>query len=285
MPGALKLGFAPFAAPSKGVLVCVLRGGLKFGSAARKVLEPTGDLVAPGGGGRPVQGQEWLGARHRGAGRARRIASDRDRRRQGARPQGAGLREARRDRDGEDSRRRDRGDHHRRTAGRGHQAGAGRRYRARRRAARLCVRPLQDQAQGRRGEGRPRSRSRSRSRAPPLSRRHSRPRNAVARRRRDRARSRQRAGERALPGRIRPPRRQPEEARRRRRGARRQGDEEARHERAARRRAGLRARKPHGDHALERRQARHARRSPSSARACASIPAAFRSSPPPAWRT
>ena len=38
-------------------------------------------------------------------------------------------------------------------------------------------------------------------------------------------------------------------------------------------------------HALERRQEGNARRSPSSARACASTPAASRSSRPPAWRT
>ena len=46
MPGALKLGFAPFAAPTKGVLIVFCEEGLKFGSAARKVIEPTGDLVA-----------------------------------------------------------------------------------------------------------------------------------------------------------------------------------------------------------------------------------------------
>ena len=45
-----------------------------------------------------------------------------------------------------------------------------------------------------------------------------------------------------------------QEARRRGRGARRQGDDEARHGRAARRRAGLDAARPHRDHALERRQ-------------------------------
>jgi hypothetical protein len=40
-----------------------------------------------------------------------------------------------------------------------------------------------------------------------------------------------------------------------------------------------------GDHALERRQEERAAGSPSSARACASTPAASRSSPRPAWRT
>src|SRR6266702_6055774 len=45
MPGALKLGFAPFTAPGKGVLIVFCEEGLKLGSAARKALEPTGDLV------------------------------------------------------------------------------------------------------------------------------------------------------------------------------------------------------------------------------------------------
>ena len=45
MPGVLKLGFAPFSAPAKGVLVVFCEEGLKFGSAARKALDPTGDLI------------------------------------------------------------------------------------------------------------------------------------------------------------------------------------------------------------------------------------------------
>src|SRR5262245_52601966 len=45
MPGALKLGFAPFATPAKGVLIVFCEEGLKLGSTARTALEPTGDLV------------------------------------------------------------------------------------------------------------------------------------------------------------------------------------------------------------------------------------------------
>ena len=41
-----KLGFAPFTAPSKGVLILFCDEKLQFGPAARKVLAPTGDLVA-----------------------------------------------------------------------------------------------------------------------------------------------------------------------------------------------------------------------------------------------
>jgi leucyl aminopeptidase len=45
MSGALKLEFAPFAAPAQSVLVMFCEEGLKFGSAARTMLLPTGDLV------------------------------------------------------------------------------------------------------------------------------------------------------------------------------------------------------------------------------------------------
>jgi len=46
MSGTLKLEFAPFTAPAKGVLVVFCEEGLKFGSAARRAIEATGDLVA-----------------------------------------------------------------------------------------------------------------------------------------------------------------------------------------------------------------------------------------------
>ena len=45
MPGRLKLEFAPLGAPAKGVLVLFCEDGVKFGSAARRALAPTGDLV------------------------------------------------------------------------------------------------------------------------------------------------------------------------------------------------------------------------------------------------
>jgi leucyl aminopeptidase len=45
MAEARKLGFAPFATPSKGVLVMFCEEGMKFGPASRKALAPTGDLV------------------------------------------------------------------------------------------------------------------------------------------------------------------------------------------------------------------------------------------------
>ena len=45
MPGRLKLEFAPLGAPAKGVLVLFCEDEVKFGSAARRALAPTGDLV------------------------------------------------------------------------------------------------------------------------------------------------------------------------------------------------------------------------------------------------
>src|SRR5215468_7103967 len=45
MSGRLKLEFAPFATPAKGVLVLFCEEGVKFGSAARRALGPTGELV------------------------------------------------------------------------------------------------------------------------------------------------------------------------------------------------------------------------------------------------
>jgi leucyl aminopeptidase len=46
MSGALKLGFSPFAAAPKGVLIVFCDNQLKFGPATRKALAPAGDLVA-----------------------------------------------------------------------------------------------------------------------------------------------------------------------------------------------------------------------------------------------
>jgi leucyl aminopeptidase len=45
MPSALKVEFASFAAPAKGVLVLFCEEGVKFGSVAHRAIEPTGDHV------------------------------------------------------------------------------------------------------------------------------------------------------------------------------------------------------------------------------------------------
>jgi leucyl aminopeptidase len=46
MTDALKLGFGPFTAPTKGVLIVFCDDGLKFGPATAKALRPATDLVA-----------------------------------------------------------------------------------------------------------------------------------------------------------------------------------------------------------------------------------------------
>src|SRR5262249_10292981 len=45
MSGALKLEFAPLTAPPKGVLILFCEEDLKFGAAARRIIESTGDLI------------------------------------------------------------------------------------------------------------------------------------------------------------------------------------------------------------------------------------------------
>ena len=45
MPDALKLGFGPFAAPARGVLVVFCDDGLKFGPATRKAIAPAASLM------------------------------------------------------------------------------------------------------------------------------------------------------------------------------------------------------------------------------------------------
>jgi leucyl aminopeptidase len=48
MPDALKVGFAPFTTPGKGVLILFCSEGLEFGAAARKALSGADDLVKRG---------------------------------------------------------------------------------------------------------------------------------------------------------------------------------------------------------------------------------------------
>ena len=71
MSGALKLEFASFATPVKGVLVVFCEEGLKFGAAARRAIEPTGDLVTRAAAADRFKGKNGIRARHRGAARAR----------------------------------------------------------------------------------------------------------------------------------------------------------------------------------------------------------------------
>lgn len=45
MSGAIKLGFAPFALPSKGVLVVFCNSEMKFGPVTRKLLAPAAGQI------------------------------------------------------------------------------------------------------------------------------------------------------------------------------------------------------------------------------------------------
>ena len=200
---------ARFAAAPKGVLVVFCDDGLKFGPASQRALAPSGDLVA-----RAAKAERFTGKSGSvlelivpeglkvprlvviGVGKAGDL-QPKDFVKfggiaMGKLPAGAG------------------GRHHlRRIARRRHEPGARGRSRARRAAARLCVRSLQDQAQGRGAPQRHHGQRRGERR-----RRHARGlcrARGGCRRRRLRARSRQRARQRALPGGVRPPRRQPEE--------------------------------------------------------------------------
>ena len=256
MADARKLAFASFATPAKGVLVLFCEEGLKFGPATRKALAPTGDLVkraaaadrftgksgsaldivAPAG--LPVARLAILGVGKAGKLKAQDFVK------LGGAAMGKVPVAGRR------------GDDLRGICRRRAQARPGGRDRARHATARLCVRSLQDQAQGGRG-------------------------GAGQAADHDRGRQSRRAAQEGLgldtaepvadgvimardlinepanvlyPGGVRPPGVRAQEARRRGRGARRAGDEEARHERAARGRTGIAQGQPRRHHALERRQ-------------------------------
>ncbi len=259
MADALKLGFGPFAAPARigasGVLVVFCDDGLKFGPATARAIAPAAGLVA-----RAAKAERFTGKSGSalelvvpeglkvsrlvviGVGKTKDL-EQKDLLKLGGLAMGklpVSASEATRVRG---------------LAGRRDEGRSGRRPGARHRAARLRLRPLQDQAQGRREAAGPAQRDgrgrRRRRRTQGLCGARS-----DQRRRADGARSRQRAGQCALPGGIRPPHGRSEEGRRRGRGARPQGDEETRHERAARRRPGLGAREPRRGDALERRQSR-----------------------------
>ncbi len=248
-----KPGFVPFGAPSGGVLVVFAEEGVRFGPRTRSILGSAARTGHPRRQDRPFHRQGGQRARYRGARGHQGCAAGRDRDRESRRPQASGPRKARRQRNGSHSVRRDRSDSLARTRRWGAQARCRRRCRTRRDAARLFVRPLQDQAQGggrsaEQGARVARGRRRG-GRAQGLGW------SAGSRRRRDhRARPRQRAAEYPLSGRVRAPRERAAQARRRHRHPRREGDAQARHGRAARRWAGLRAREPHRRDALERRQ-------------------------------
>ena len=58
MSDAVKIGFVPFSAAPKGVLVLFTDESLKFGPASAKILGSATEPRQAGGGGQPLQGQE-----------------------------------------------------------------------------------------------------------------------------------------------------------------------------------------------------------------------------------
>jgi leucyl aminopeptidase len=59
MPNALKLEFAPYALPDEGVLILFCEEGARLGSEARKMVQPTGDLVARAAAADRFKGGRW----------------------------------------------------------------------------------------------------------------------------------------------------------------------------------------------------------------------------------
>jgi leucyl aminopeptidase len=73
MPDAVKVGFAPFSAAARGILVVFCDDALKFGDATAKALGPAADLV-----GRVAAANQFKGK----TGSTLDILADRGRRRQ-----------------------------------------------------------------------------------------------------------------------------------------------------------------------------------------------------------
>ncbi len=117
MSDAVKIGFVPFSATPKGVLVLFTDESLKFGPASAKILGGGGRDRQAGGGGEQLQGQERQLARYPCAVRSEGRPADRGRHRQGRRAEGRGLHQDRR-RHGRPAEIRYRFRHHRRRTAR-----------------------------------------------------------------------------------------------------------------------------------------------------------------------
>ena len=68
MSDAVKVGFVPFSAAPRGILVVFCDDTLKFGQAARKALGKAADLVKRAAAANQFKGKEWIGARYSGTG-------------------------------------------------------------------------------------------------------------------------------------------------------------------------------------------------------------------------
>ena len=146
-----QVAFVAFTAPAKDVLIVFCEEGLKIGPASRKSCSaPTGDLLAAGCQGGPLQRQERKcvrPGRPRGSHGVRLVVVGVGK---AGRVQAAGCPQAWRSRPGRAPGAARQRDNRRGTAVRHPQVRSHRRSRARHPPSRLQVRPLQDQAQGRR---------------------------------------------------------------------------------------------------------------------------------------
>ena len=157
-PTLVKLGFAPFA-QLRGVLVVFCAENLKFGPATQQALAPIGDHLRRAAAADRFTGKSGSSLdiiAPAGLNLPRLVVVGTGKQ---SEAQASRYRQARRRRHGKGAGLPRRGDDLRRVRDRGAQGRPDRRSGARRAAARLRVRSLQDQAQGRRGAGRQASRS------------------------------------------------------------------------------------------------------------------------------
>ncbi len=96
MPDAVKVGFIPFSAAPRGILVVFCDDSLKFGAATRKALGVAASLVARAAATNQFKGKSGVHAGYSGAGGAEGSAPDRGRRRQARKPEGQRFSQARR---------------------------------------------------------------------------------------------------------------------------------------------------------------------------------------------
>ena len=205
MSDAVKVGFVPFSTAPRGILVVFCDDTLKFGAATRKALGAAADMVKRAAATNQFKGKSGSTLDILAPRGAQGLAPDRGRRRQALGDQGQGFSQIRRCGGRQAARRQRRRDRHRGIADRRHEARAGGRGRLGRAAARLQIRPLQDQEEGRRGR-RVACRGFARGRRCRRGAKSLRARRAHRRWRHHRARTRQRAAERALSRGIRAPR-------------------------------------------------------------------------------
>ena len=175
MPDAVKVGFVPFSGAPRGILVVFCDDALKFGAATAKALGPAAAMIKRAAAANQFKGKsgstlDFLAPEGVKASRLIIVGAGKLSGHQGQRLPQARRYGGRQASPGQRGR-----DHHRRIAERGDEARSGGRRCRGRAAARLQIRSLQDQKEGRRGRGASTPRSRSRSATSPPRKRPLRP--------------------------------------------------------------------------------------------------------------